>query len=437
MSLGGDVSGSAAVYLITAMKLVRTTNQLPERSPSPDCHIDFLLGPDAARSVMIPPDGISLGSGFSADLRSNDPDLAPLHCRITPERNGFRVHALSEQASIFVDDRRLSDAHVAAGTALRMANTLLRLSPGTRLELVGPSERESFGALRGRCDAMRRVYALLERASASAAPVLITGERGTGKELAARALHQRRGAGQFHVVDCGKLERDASSTRGEHAFEALASSDTLFLDEVGDLPIELQPQLLDALSQATLEGGRSARVIAGTRRNLWHAVLRGTFRADLYHRLAVFDIALPSLRERRGDVAILVQHFLAAERPPRGPKLESLLRHSWRGNVRELRNALMRARALAHANAPFEELPILLSDSEPPPSDRLEVSIDEPFVAAKEQLVARFERKYLRALLAAEGRNLAQAARRAGIQRKHLYRLLNRHGLKRQRPSVA
>jgi len=221
---------------------------------------------------------------------------------------------------------------------------------------------------------------------------------------------------------------------------ALAHGGTLFLDEIGDLPLSLQPKLLRLAErgEVTPLGGHSGehydvRIIAATHRDLWAEVGRGTFRGDLYYRLAVVEVRLPSLRERTDDVASLVRVFLQANSfsggEVGGPVLERLIAYGWPGNVRELRNVIARAVALAPPSAAFDQLPILLRSSSAARSETPLARADVPYHQARASVLARFDRDYLEDLLRREGGNLSQAARVAGLERKYLYKVLERSAL--------
>jgi transcriptional regulator with GAF, ATPase, and Fis domain len=279
---------------------------------------------------------------------------------------------------------------------------------------------------------MRRMYALLERYAASTGTVLIHGETGTGKELVAEAIHDasaRRGK-PFVVVDCSALSHElAESELFGHekgaftgaeaaragAFEA-ADGGTIFLDEVGELSLELQPKLLRALeSKTTRRVGASAyapvdvRVIAATHRDLRVAINDKRFRADLYYRVNVLRVEVPPLREREDDVRLLATHLWSRLRPDREPPpalLDQLARQDWPGNVRELRNAVERAALVGWTPDPA----------------KVAVSYQD----AK----AAWEAAWVAALLRAHGDNLTHAARAAQMGRRNLRELARRHGLR-------
>jgi DNA-binding NtrC family response regulator len=289
--------------------------------------------------------------------------------------------------------------------------------------------------------------------------VLITGESGTGKELAARAVHlaSPRAQGPFEVVDCGGLppalieselfghERGAftgATGDREGAFER-AEGGTVFLDELGELPLEVQPKLLRVLGEKEIRrvGGRKTkkidvRVVAATNRDLRREVNSGAFRADLFYRLAVIPIRLPPLRDRKEDIGLLVDALVETIAAERGLELHveiddalraSLVAHSWPGNVRELRNYLEQllilaaAPPLGDAGAPHR------GDTASPDFEGL---LTLPLRAAKSELVERFERHYVERLLQATGDNVAEAARRAGVDRVTLFRTIRRYGIR-------
>jgi two-component system, NtrC family, response regulator GlrR len=318
-----------------------------------------------------------------------------------------------------------------------------------------------FGRMVGQSVPMKALFGLLQRAAASDATVLIDGETGTGKEVSALAVHEHsaRANGPFIVVDCGAIpaqlleselfgyERGAftgavSARTG--AFEA-ADGGTIFLDEIGELSLDLQPKILRALESRKVKRVGSniyapinVRVIAATNRNLREEVAAKRFRSDLYYRLAVLHIKLPPLRERKGDLPLLVddtlRHLGVIDQPSsagmRAPEfIEMLDRYRWPGNVRQLRNYLERRVALGEAIPPPGS-----ETSLPPPPDeggeKLDVALDQPLRIAREEWNNVFEVRYLEGLLELHGNNVSAAARAAGVNRVHFYRLLRKHGLR-------
>jgi DNA-binding NtrC family response regulator len=301
---------------------------------------------------------------------------------------------------------------------------------------------------------MRELFAVLEHVAPTDTTVLVQGETGTGKEGVARALHETsaRRKGPFVAVDCGALpEGLVESELFGHvkgAFTgalaaragafARARGGTLFLDELAGIAPAVQARLLRVLEERRVRpvGGDAeqavdVRVVAASRVELSLAVAEGSFRSDLYYRLAVVTLTLPALRQRREDLALLVAELLRRRGfepgAVRGPGLELLSGHDWPGNVRELRNVLERSLVLSPGAGSFEQLRLSLQ----PRGTGAELTLrtDLPFAEAKQAVVEAFERHYLRDVLARAGGNLSEAARQAGVDRKHLRALARRHGL--------
>jgi two-component system response regulator GlrR len=310
-----------------------------------------------------------------------------------------------------------------------------------------------FGGMVGRSAAMRSLFGLLERSAASDATVLIEGETGTGKDTSAEAIHREgsRRNGPFIAVDCGALApqllevelfgaglRTTSSAR-KGAFEA-ATGGTLFLDDVGELSLDLQPKLLQMLERRHLGLARKAsqppaRVIAATRRSLRAELAAGRFRSDLYYRLAVVQVKLPPLRERLSDLPLLVEDVLTrlgrANDPIAGALLlpefaDRLAGYRWPGNVRQLRSYIERCVATSDPNLSPGTGTIPPEAAE---EDRV-VDPNKPLRLARHQWNETCERRYLEAVLVRNDDNISAAARTAGVDRIHFYRLLWKHGLR-------
>ena len=331
-----------------------------------------------------------------------------------------------------------------------------------------PSNREDplpF-PLVGSSEAMRSVRDLVRRYAPLGDPVLVTGETGVGKELVARHIHsgsRRRDEALIHVNCAALPESIAESELFGHAEGAftgavrdragkfeIADGGSLFLDEVGELPLSLQPKLLRALQEGEIQRIGSdrhhrvdVRVIAATNRDLLAEVERGRFRADLYHRLAVYPIRVPSLRERREDIPILASHFADSTRRRLGSgplRLDGSVRArlsaaDWPGNVRELENVVSRAVLRAVAGRP-PGAPIVVglehvdvagpAGQASPPGPAAPPSPGGPL---REQ-VEEFERRLIREAVARHGGNQAAAARELGMHRANLHHLARRLGLR-------
>ena len=328
-------------------------------------------------------------------------------------------------------------------------DTVLRLQ---RLETENRELRTRLGRheIVWRSEAMRRVMAQVERVAAGESRVCILGESGTGKELIARTIHERspRREGPFVALNCaavpGELieselfghEKGAfTGAAGRHAgkFEQ-AHRGTLFLDEIGDMPALMQAKLLRVLEEGEIErvGGSGVqrvdvRVVVATHRNLEELVRAGTFRQDLYHRIFVFPVVLPPLRERREDIPPLVEHFsmLVAKingwktKPFAAGAIQALERHSWPGNVRELRNVVERLMLLAEAEVDEDTVRTVFPTGARPatPSGTLAARVDA------------FERETIRSELELSRHNVTEAARALGLERSHLYKKCSQLGI--------
>jgi two-component system response regulator HydG len=316
----------------------------------------------------------------------------------------------------------------------------------------------SFEGFLGESPAMKQVYSVIDRVAGSSVDVLITGETGTGKELVARALHQRsrRAAAPFVPVDCGAIpdalmeaelfghERGAFTGADARRMGLIEFADggTLFLDEIGELPLALQAKLLRVLQErrvrrvgARQETAVDVRVIAATSRNLDEMVERGEFRRDLFYRVNVVRIDLPPLRARGDDVGLLAEFFAnrAAQemgKPVSGLSMDAyqvLRGYHWPGNVRELQNAVRRAVAMTRsATAGVEDLPDdIVAAAGRAAGDGAETG----FFAQRAAHMARFERQFLTDLLARHQGDVTAAAREAKLPRGTLYRLMKGHSL--------
>jgi two-component system response regulator HydG len=318
-----------------------------------------------------------------------------------------------------------------------------------RTEVLGGAR---IDPLVGESAAMRKVYELVARVSASDASVLVTGESGTGKEVVAKAIHARgrRRSGPFVAVNCSAVPEalleselfghvrgaftDAKESRA--GLFKQAEGGTLFLDEIGDMPLGVQPKLLRALQErrvravgSTTEVPVDVRIVAATNRDLESAIEEGRFREDLFFRINVVAVALPPLRARAGDVLPLAQHFLVqfADRTKKAVRgiaasaAEKLVAYGWPGNVRELQNSIERAVTLARfEEITIDDLPEKIRDYRP---SYLVVGGDDPSELAPLEEV---EKRYILRVLEAVGGNKSVAARVLGIERKTLYRKLER-----------
>jgi DNA-binding NtrC family response regulator len=290
--------------------------------------LTVLEGPDAGRACGPEGDRATVGSAPGADLVLTDRTVSRVHFEIGVSAEGFLLRDLGSTNGTYLEGYRVREVFLRDGARLGVGQTLIEFGLDEREREVELSAQHTFGPLAGADPSMRRLFATLTRIAPTDATVLIEGETGTGKELVAQAIHQhsRRRDGPFVVVDASSLpatlieselfghEKGAftgATLAKAGAFEE-ADGGTVFLDELGELPLELQPKLLRVLEAREVRRIGSAhaprrvdvRVIAATNRDLRRLINQGLFRADLYYRLAVVSVLLPPLRERPGDIPL-------------------------------------------------------------------------------------------------------------------------------------
>jgi transcriptional regulator with PAS, ATPase and Fis domain len=402
-------------------------------------------GPDKGARVSAA--GVTrIGTAASNNLRLGDPTVSRLHCEMRLRERSVQILDAGSTNGTYVEGVRVADAELAAGAVVRVGATSIRVEAANAPVRIPLSEKTSFGELLGGGVAMRRVYAVLERLAATDTTALIMGETGTGKELAARGVHaaSRRARGPFVTVDCGAISENLIESelfghvRGAFSgaqndrkglFEE-AHGGTIFLDEIAELPLALQPKLLRALEAREVRrvGANTSkpvdvRVLAATHRSLAKSVNEGRFREDLYYRLAIVEVELPPLRARREDLRVIAERFYArftgADDPIPPGLLAEVSSRAWTGNVRELRNFIERSVTLrtsheGHAPAP------------PPAglSAEAEVPVHLPLKEARVAWMEQFERVYVEALLRRTGGNVTRAAEIAGVNRRSLQRII-------------
>lgn len=437
--------------------LVREGDELKLRSQR--LRLEVTAGPSSGVAKELDGPDVRIGTGKSCELLLKDPAVSRHHLTLQVEPRGLRVIDAGSRNGTRLDGVAILDAFARSGSCIEIGQSTLRV--GLLDETVDSPlyAGEQFGALLGRSVPMRRLFSRLERAAKIESTILIEGETGTGKELIAEAIHDAspRREGPFVVLDCSAVSPTlVDSELFGHArgaftgavsarpgvFEA-ADSGTVFLDEIGELPLDLQPRLLRAIERGQIRpvGANAAkavdvRVLAATHRNLEAEVEAGRFREDLYYRLAVVRVTAPPLRERTEDIALLAESFAArlARRVPGTPSLSPrLLRdfaaRSWPGNVRELRNAVERALAMGED-----------SDAQPATSARPSpvalaaagsaINSSIPLKTARDEMLERFEAAYVRAVLDQAEGNVTRAAEIAGVHRRFIHRAIQRYGLR-------
>jgi transcriptional regulator with GAF, ATPase, and Fis domain len=395
---------------------------------------------------------VVLGSAPGVDVVVSDPSVSRLHLELDPRDDGVWIRDLDSRNGTYCGGVLVTAARVADGDQIRVAGTTITIRYGGTPDRIDLWPSERFGPLIGHSVAMRELFRRLAQVAPTESTALIQGETGTGKELIARAIHHAspRADGPYVVVDCASLPETlleaelfghakGAFTGAGHAragaFEA-AHGGTIFLDEVGEIPLQLQPKLLRVLeSRAVRRLGEvptrpiDVRVISATHRDLRCMVNRGAFREDLYFRLAVIPLSVPALRERPEDIHVLIDHFL----PPAKKSLltsgllSELVSRPWLGNVRELRNFVERVLALGTHEAltlQSSQTPTEGEEAYPP------VPLGEPFKVLRDRWVGYLEREYVAGLLRVHRGNVSAVAHAAGLDRSYVHRLIRRHDLR-------
>ena len=445
---------------------------------------------------------VRIGSMEDNDIVLHDDTVSRYHCKIVQEDTGYTLVDLRSTNGSFINKVRVREAFLKPGSHVSVGQSQFRFNAREEEVEIVPSRSDHCGGLIGGNSRMREIYAIIEKIAPTATTVVIDGETGTGKEVVAQTIHSLspRQRGELVVFDCGAVPPNlieselfghekgsftgAMMTR-QGLFE-LADGGILFLDELGELPLDLQPKLLRALEQREVRRVGSAkplkvdvRIIAATNRNLEDEVKAGRFRQDLFYRLSVVRLHLPSLRDRTDDIALLVEHFLAHGSYNKNPDGNVRVRHfsreamtalqayPWPGNVRELVNVVERAVSFCdHETVGATDLPDYIRTAKPPQTPRPStaragtapgastsspvqvVSTPPPqqqilpprppldftaegvtFKDAKERWVASFERDYILQLLRRHGGNISHAARDADIDRKYFRKLMKKYDI--------
>ena len=414
----------------------------------------FLLisGPDGGstggfRRVDLSNTAVVLGSNPGCDVVINDAYVSGRHCRIVQAEGGFFLEDLHSTNGTFIGDVRVSRTGLKRKTKFVIGKTRICFDSEDGEEEVVPLQQNQFCGLVGQAESMRSLFAKIGRVAPTDQTVLIQGETGSGKELVARALHElspRKGKGQspkpYVILNCGAISsnlieselfgHEKGAFTGAHsrrvgAFEQ-ANGGTLFLDEVGELPLELQPKLLRVLENRTIRrvGGDveipvDVRVIAATHRNLSEQVKRGVFREDLFFRLFVIPLYVPSLRDRREDIPLLAEYFIS-QALPQLPKalsrdaLAKLASHAWPGNIRELKNVILRSLVFCDGPEISAEHVELMGEEE---KEGGQMTLD------------RIEKEKILEALDKTGDNKSKAADILGIAKSTLFKKLKDYGI--------
>jgi len=432
------------------------------------CQLVTVAGEDKGKKFTLSKNTTTVGKKEDNDIALTDKTVSRQHFEIDKQSDSYLLRDLDSTNGTYVNGTRVKEAYLLPGDRVKIGRSTLEFAAFDEKVKIEPSDKSQFGKLYGSSTKMRQIFTLLERISPTLATVIVEGDTGTGKDLVAQAIHEHspRKNRPFVVFDCsavapnlieselfghekGAFTGAVRSRKG--AFEE-ANGGTIFLDEIGELVLDLQPKLLRALEQREIKrvGANSpsridVRVICATNRNLKKEIQEGRFREDLYYRLSVVKIRLPALAERPEDIETLIERFLITSKFNMlgGGKvkitrvddeaLKTLKRYMWPGNVRELFNIMERAVSFAdgdtltksHLDFVFSEM-----DNDEEYTERLVTSTDMPFKDAKQKVVEIFEKEYLVELLKKNNNNISAAAREAKIDRKHIRNLLKKYGIK-------
>ncbi|NTW60145.1 MAG: sigma 54-dependent Fis family transcriptional regulator [Nitrospirae bacterium] len=407
-------------------------------------------GKDAGKELVIQKAFVMIGTLPGSDLVLTDPTVSRRHAEVEERSDGYVLRDHNSTNGTFLDGVRVREAYLSPGSVIRLGQTEMTFSPlEERIEIL-QSSADSFGELIGSSSPIREVYGMLERIAPTDVTVLLEGETGTGKELAARAIHSysRRAAGPFVVFDCGAVApnlieselfghekgafTDAVKVR-QGAFE-LADKGTIFLDEIGELSPDLQPKLLRALDQretkrvgADKPMSFNVRVISATNKDLGKEVKAGRFREDLFYRLSVVRVSMPPLRKRKEDIETIAGRLLAGISAEIGKKIAglspeaaaALTVYSWPGNVRELRNVLGRAAALSDSGR-IDAKDLFLSQGKKAAT----------FDGLSGKTLEEIEKAAIAATLKSADGNKTETAKVLGIAYSTLYEKMKKYGMR-------
>ena len=441
-------------------------DEAPEVVSLRKCQLVVLEGPDKNKKITLNKNLTAIGKRENNDLVLADKTVSRNHLEIEYTSDSFLLKDMGSTNGTYLNGSKVKEAYLAPGDTIKAGNTLLEFVAFDEKISIEPSAKESFGGMAGKSRKMRQIFAILEKIAPTHATVIIEGETGTGKDLVARAIHEHstRRAHPYMVFDCSGVapnlieselfghEKGAftGAIRSRAGVFEAAKGGTVFLDEIGELTLDLQPKLLRALESREIRrvGANNptridVRVVSATNRNLKKEIEAGRFREDLYYRMSVVKILLPPLRERAEDIPLIIQKLLAEGKfnmTPTGVKvtkveddaLKLLMRYPWPGNVRELANVMERACSFVegsvisrnHLDFIFAEM----GDTEER-TDRMKIDADLPFKEAKQRIVEVFEKEYLEDLLKRHNHNLSKAAREAKVDRKHIRNLLKKYGI--------
>jgi DNA-binding NtrC family response regulator len=422
----------------------------------------IINGQNQGQELVVNKERFTIGTGPANDLILEDATVSRTHSEIEATTEGYAIRDMGSTNGTIIQGVRVTEAYLMPGTEFQLGNTRIVFCPLQESTEYALSSKDSLGDIIGGSIPMRRLYHIAETYARTDATVLIEGETGTGKELLAEMIHRHspRRDKPFVVIDCASLASNliaselfghskgaftGANTDRVGAFEH-ANGGTVFLDEIGDLELDMQPHLLRVLEKKEIRKvGTNAvqkvdvRIISATNRRLESEVNANRFREDLFFRLSVVHLEVPPLRRRKDDLAMLTEFFLCKQMGDDAmtkvldfeKAISSFQQYDWPGNVRELRNLV--ELASYSEKHPIDLSTFLYLGRMKTKQDENPVSIndDRPFKDAKNGLIKDFEKGYIKRLLDRHEGNISSAAREAEIERAYLQRLVAKHGLRR------
>ncbi|WP_181234002.1 sigma 54-interacting transcriptional regulator [Enhygromyxa salina] len=417
--------------------------------------LQMLDGPAPGSTVDVSGAVVTVGRSSLADVRVHDRSISSVHFELQPIATGAVLRDLRSKNGVWFHDRKVQAVHLRAGDSFRAGDCSFVLTDVGSVEVEALTTNR-FGELDGSSLTMRELYKQIDGLAATPLDLLLWGETGTGKDLTARTIHALSGRrGPLVVLDCGALSptlaegtifgfRKGAFTGADRnqpgVFEA-ADGGTLFIDEVGELALELQVKLLRALDnrevtrlgEPGVQRKVDVRVVAATHRDLRKAVGDGSFREDLYYRIARAVLRTPALRDRGDDVIDLAQTFVGRTCLDFGLEvflgddaMRALRAHSWPGNVRELRNAIEEA-AHVKRRGEITAADLRIGDDRAPRANKIEDMIAS--TASYQEIHAEVDKLLLPRVLEAHDHNLTQVSKRVGMSRDKLRARLKELGL--------
>lgn len=441
-------------------------DEAPEVVSLRKCQLVVIEGPSRGKKVTLNKNATTIGKRENNDIVLGDKTVSRNHLEIQYASDSFLLKDLSSTNGTYINGTKVKEAYLVPGDIIKVGNTVMEFVAFDEKVAIEPSAKEVCGGMVGKSRKMRQIFAILEKIAPSNASVIIEGETGTGKDLVAQAVHEHstRKTKPYVVFDCTGVapnlieselfghEKGAftGAVRSRPGIFESANGGTVFLDEIGDLPIDLQPKLLRALeSREVRRVGANAttkidvRVLSATNRNLKKEVEAGRFREDLYYRMSVVKILLPPLRDRVEDIPLIVERLLSTSKFNKtataikvtrveDEALKLLQRYPWPGNVRELANVIERACAFVEGNTiARSHLDFIFAEmgGDEEHTEKMKIDANLPFKEAKQKILEVFEKEYLEDLLKRNNYNLSKAAREAKVDRKHIRNLLKKYGI--------